>query len=189
MNSKGNIKVLPFDGKVLTKTTATSDLSIMSNLGKTYTSTVSTISAPVMTTCKLQEGVDKNIENMSVTPVAEISTVLMDGNENVTLVKDDKKCSVLADVLKTSGMVSSEYLDDIESQITQLTEVPQAIKHQIISGTNLTDTMAMIKEGNIMSVKNGIDSTNNLDEDHITAEVAGNSFCQHFVINSFIINN
>lgn len=97
LNAKGSIKVLPFGGKIITKTATipTSNLIIV-NSGESNSITKSITSTPVIMTAKPQE--------------PEVVATKPTENENSIQErqKDEPKSSVLADILKASGVTVSD---------------------------------------------------------------------------------
>lgn len=149
--------------------------------------TISTTSTPVVMTSKLQESVGESkppVANTGIPDVltaAEISDILTDGKENVTPAKAQGKSSVLAEILMASGVTSSDsegYLDDIETQITQLTEIPKGTKHDVVEDAqknNTIDSVDVAKNENneSMEADNGTYNTNDLNDHNVAVDTAG----------------
>lgn len=134
LNAKGSIKVLPFGGKILTKTatTPTSNLFIVNSSDSGVQAlTKSTTSTPLLVTSKPQENLE---DNKNVVAVKTESLTMTESSQAFSAqtrdVKTEGKSSVLAEILRASGVIASDsenYTDDIESQITQLTAIPKGV--------------------------------------------------------------
>lgn len=192
LNAKGSIKVLPFGGKILTKpSSSASNLFIMNTSDNMPASTISTTSTPVVMTSKLQESVVENkppVVNSAMSDTIESDTIestevsdnLNDGKENVTPAKAQRKSSVLADILMASGVTASDsegYVDDIETQITQLTEIPKGAKQDEVTTPLINvavDSVDVVKDGNTepMENDNRMYSVNDVNEQDVGVHIA-----------------
>ncbi|KAF5294156.1 hypothetical protein FQR65_LT10867 [Abscondita terminalis] len=130
LNAKGSIKMLPVGGKILTKTTtASSPLYIMNNVGSIQAITKSISSTPVVMTCRPQDP----IPDTKIVTKNKLTT-----NEDASFLENDctdesNKSSVLADILKASGVISSDNQPisvDYETQISQFA-IPQSVPEKL----------------------------------------------------------
>lgn len=126
LNAKGSIKVLPFGGKIITKsaTIPTSNLIIV-NSGESNSITKSITSTPVIMTAKPQEP-----EIASIKPIERENSTLQQRS------KDEPKSSVLADILKASGVTVSDAenceddIDNVEVVQTESTCVTTGVTEE-----------------------------------------------------------
>lgn len=183
LNAKGSIKMLPVGGKIITKATnasVSSPLYIMNNSRRIQQAPTKTISStPVMMTSRLQEPVSNELksysdlesDNMDI----ESSTPEIIHNDNdisPTELSDSiteiSKSSVLADILKASGVISSEneqVSDDIESQITQLTAIPHTVPDRIMA--DVQDSFDEIETEKIINYNDEVQSNPNPNSTYI----------------------
>lgn len=190
LNAKGSIKVLPFGGKILTKpTTSASNLFIMNTSESLQASTISTTSTPVVMTSKLQDSRSSvtNTEMSNIQTVDAISDVLTDGKENITPAKTQGKSSVLAEILKASGVTSSDsetYSDDIENQITQLTQIPKGAKNDLMGDAQTNNAVTSVSVANVENAEsaeteNKTYNIRDLNEHYISTGLEGKYLYVH----------
>lgn len=191
LNAKGSIKMLPVGGKIITKATnasVSSPLYIMNNSRRIQQAPTKTISStPVMMTSRLQEPVSNELksysdlesDNMDI----ESSTPEIIHNDNdisPTELSDSiteiSKSSVLADILKASGVISSEneqVSDDIESQITQLTAIPHTVPDRIMA--DVQDSFDEIETEKIINYNDEVQSNPNPNSTYIILDKSQNT--------------
>lgn len=104
LNAKGNIKVLPFGGKILSKTTTApaSNLFIMNTTDGLQTKSI--LSAPVMV-AKPQEEIKTCTNDHTEINVPNYSI-------EAAIPKEENKSSVLAEILEASGVTTSDAYGD-----------------------------------------------------------------------------
>lgn len=117
LNSKGSIKVLPLGGKIVGKTmsASSSPLYIMNTVGASQQFTKSNCTPQAITTAKAQGGTGEETN----------PTVLENGNEGGDRSnRENGKSSVLADILKASGVISDDGAEDYDTKIEEF-HIPQ----------------------------------------------------------------
>lgn len=167
LNAKGSIKVLPFGGKIITKNTTlpTSNLIIV-NSTESNNTTKSITSTPVIMTTKPQE--------------SGVVAIKATESENVEQLKDEEqKSSVLADILKASGVTASDSEtceEESESQQTVEIEQPYGAQDDVEQAPIVEiNEEACVVEEKIVE-ENGDISVENMLCDETSAEHIEESF-------------
>lgn len=167
LNAKGNIKVLPFGGKILAKSCAgtSPNLYVMNSTDSLQAVTKSTTSTPVVMTSKMQGPSELNDNSNGAKDDISVEHFKPAEEVNTDDSKSTGKSSVLADILKASGVTPSDAeacSDDIETHISQLTAIPQnSTAIQDVQKDSLTKSCA------VQTTLEGIDPIENscsLDE-------------------------
>ncbi|XP_018562629.1 BRCA2-interacting transcriptional repressor EMSY isoform X2 [Anoplophora glabripennis] len=117
LNSKGSIKVLPLGGKIVGKTmsASSSPLYIMNTVGASQPFSKSNSNSQAIATAKVQVGVSEDA----------CPAILENGGEAVDRVsRENGKSSVLADILKASGVISDDGAEDYDTKIEEF-HIPQ----------------------------------------------------------------
>ncbi|KAJ8916272.1 hypothetical protein NQ315_016412 [Exocentrus adspersus] len=110
LNTKGSIKVLPLGGKIVGKTmsASSSPLYIMNTVGASQSITKAA-TPPAVTAAKVQAGA-----------LEDAAVPLENGDESSDKTnKENGKSSVLADILKASGVISDDSAEDYDAKIEE----------------------------------------------------------------------
>ncbi|KAF5303193.1 hypothetical protein FQA39_LY10106 [Lamprigera yunnana] len=166
LNAKGSIKMLPVSGKIFTKpSTTSSPLYIMNNVGGIQAITKSTSSTPVIMTCKPQDPITE-IKPTSKSKTANNEDLLCIENVNINHCMNNNengKSSVLADILKASGVVSSdsEHISvDYETQISQFA-IPQSVPDKLAERVASDSSYDVIENHEVLESTEDIENNQN----------------------------
>ncbi|KAK4879938.1 hypothetical protein RN001_008084 [Aquatica leii] len=164
LNAKGSIKMLPVGGKILSKATTTSSpLYIMNNVGGIQAITKSTSSTPVVMTCRPQDPITdlKVVAKNKVQTNDDLSYLENDSIDNFN--DDGNKTSVLADILKASGVISpdNEHISvDYETQISQFA-IPQSVPEKLSDHVAVDGNFEVIENSEVLECQEEIEDHQN----------------------------
>lgn len=123
LNSKGSIKVLPLGGKIVGKTVtaSSSPLYIMNTVGASQPFMKSNSNNQAIASAKVQSGAIEETNSLALENGSETSD-----RSN----RENGKSSVLADILKASGVISDDGAEDYDTKIEEF-HIPQNKKRDI----------------------------------------------------------